>query len=128
MKRLICLQITDFNMAVGLYVNMDELNKDVEFEDYVPLEGWPNDEYEKSPQIDVKFMGRVSDFPQDIKETFKPPLGDNFSASEMEELAEDIEEVISKRELEDEKYREDINRVIDWLQYWSDKGVSCRKG
>lgn len=116
-------------MALGLYANLEDVEEDVKFEDYSIEKGeWENDEYEMRPSIDAKFMGGVKDFPEELQEKFQPPLGREFSVKEMKEVADEIEECISKRRIESEDKRERINDVIDWLRYWSNQGTSCSTG
>lgn len=46
----------------------------------------------------------------------------------MKEISDEIEKLISKPKLENEKYRDRLYNLIQWLRYWSNQDISCRKG
>lgn len=116
-------------MAFGLYANLEEESEDVSFEDYDVEVGWP-DKYdlEKAPQIDCKFAGHVEDTSEEFKEPFTPPLGETFTPRQMLDFAHTIENVLYEPNLKDEKYRDRLYNLMEWLQYWSSREVSCRTG
>lgn len=115
-------------MGVSWIVKSDNTDDNL-YERYVQAgdhrekRSWPNDEYEKRPSMDVKFIRSADVLPDEVNEAATVPV--NLSPSEMLEIADAIRGSLKEEKLDKNVSTRNLGRyheAANWLEYWAERG------